>query len=145
MLNGKLSQKYRAFVAALDNTNIPKNIQEALQQPEWAATVTEEVKALVKNNTWEITPLPEGKKQVGCKWIFSTKYNADGSINRYKARLVAKGFTQSYGIDYEETFAPAAKLNSVRVILSVAANLDWPLHQLDIKNAFLNGEFEKEV
>lgn len=73
------------------------------------------------------------------------KYNADGSVNRYKARLVAKGFTQSYGVDYEETFAPVAKLNSVRVILSLAANLDWPLHQLDIKNAFLNGDLEEEV
>src|ERR1044072_7743493 len=142
---GKLSQKYRSFVAAVDSQEIPRNIQEALQQPEWAAAVTEEVQALVKNGTWEITTIPEGKRPVGCKWIFSIKYNADGSINRYKARLVAKGFTQSYGVDYEETFAPVAKLNSVRVLLSLAANLDWPLHQLDIKNAFLNGELEEEV
>lgn len=142
---GKLSQNYRSFVAAIDNIEIPRNVQEALQKPEWAAAVTEEVQALVKNGTWEITTIPEGKKPVGCKWIFSVKHNADGSINRYKARLVAKGFTQSYGVDYEETFAPVAKLNSVRVLLSLAANLDWPLHQLDIKNAFLNGELEEEV
>lgn len=82
---------------------------------------------------------------MGCKWIFSIKYNVDGSINRYKAQLVAKGFTQSYGVDSEETFAPVAKLNYVRIVLSLAANLDWPLHQLDIKNAFLNGELEEEV
>jgi len=68
---------------------------------------------LAKNNTWEITTLPKGKRPVGCKWIFTIKYNADGSINRYKAKLVAKGFTQSYGVDYEETFAPVAKINSV--------------------------------
>ena len=142
---GKLSQGYRTFVASLDSTQIPRNIHEALQHPEWTAAVTEEIQALVKNHTWELTTLPEGKKMVGCKWIFSIKYNADGSINRYKARLVAKGYTQSYGVDYEETFAPVAKLNSVRVILSLAANLDWPLHQLDIKNAFLNGELEEEV
>ncbi|RVW98483.1 Retrovirus-related Pol polyprotein from transposon RE1 [Vitis vinifera] len=105
----------------------------------------EEIQALEKNGTWEISELPKGKRPVGCKWIFTVKHNPDGSINRFKARLVAKGFTQSYDIDYEETFAPVAKLNSIKVLLSVAVNLDWNLHQLDVKNAFLNGELEEEV
>jgi len=82
---------------------------------------------------------------VDCKWIFTVNYNADGTIERYKDRLVARGFTQSYGVDYEETFAPVAKLNTVRVLMSLAVNLDWPLYQLDIKNAFLNGELAEEV
>ena len=105
----------------------------------------EEMRALEKNATWEKVKLPEGKTVVGCKWVFNVKYNLDGSVERYKARLVAKGFTQTYGVDYSETFSPVAKLNTVRVLLSVAANLDWPLNQLDVKNAFLNGDLEEEV
>ncbi|RVW17867.1 Retrovirus-related Pol polyprotein from transposon RE1 [Vitis vinifera] len=105
----------------------------------------EEMRALEKNHTWEVMGLPKGKTTVGCKWVFTVKYNSNGSLERYKARLVAKGFTQTYGIDYLETFAPVAKLNTVRVLLSIAANLDWPLQQLDVKNAFLNGNLEEEV
>lgn len=77
--------------------------------------------------------------------MFTVKYKSDGSIEWYKARLVAKGFTQTYSIDYLETFALVAKLNSVRVLLSPTVNLDWSLQQLDVKNAFLNGDLEEEV
>ena len=105
----------------------------------------EEVSALEKNQTWIVEELPSSKSTVGCKWVFMPKFQADGTLERYKSRFVAKGFTQTYVIDYTETFAPVAKLNTIRIILSVAVNLDWPLQQLDIKNAFLNGELEEEV
>ncbi|KAL0552474.1 hypothetical protein IC582_011589 [Cucumis melo] len=133
-----LSPQFRAFIASLDSTTIPKNIHIALECPEWKNVVMEEMKALEKNNTWEICTIPKGHKPVGCKWVL------DGTLDRHKASLVAKGFTQTYGVDYSETFSPVAKLNTVRV-LSIAVNKDWPLYQLDIKNAFLNGDIVEEV
>ena len=105
--------------------------------------VLEEVNALEKNETWLVTKPPTGKKVVNCKWNFTMKYNSDGNVNRFKARLVARGFTQSYGIDYQEMFALVVKLNTIRVLLLIASNLDWPLYQLDVKNAFLNRELEE--
>jgi len=140
-----LSPTYHAFVSVIDSVQIPKSIEEALKDSGWRKAVSNEISALNKNRTWEISELPPGKKPVGCKWLFTIKHKADGSIERLKACLVAKGFTQSYGIDYQETFAPVAKLNTIRVLMSLAANQDWPLHQLDIKNAFLNGDLVEEV
>ncbi|XP_070668963.1 uncharacterized mitochondrial protein AtMg00810-like [Malus domestica] len=103
------------------------------------------MEALEKNYTWDLVPLPNGKKAVGCRWVFTIKHKANGSIDRYKARLVAKGYTQTYGVDYQETFAPVVKLNIVRVLLSLAANHDWPLLQFDVKKAFLHGDLKEEV
>ena len=89
--------------------------------------------------------LPLGKSVVGCKWIYKVKTYSDGSIKRYKARLVAKGFTQEYRIDYEEeTFAPIARISFVCALLAVAAASKWDLFQMDVKNAFLNGNLSKK-
>lgn len=129
----------------LSSEHTPTTIHEALNDSKWIQAINEEMTALENMNTWKIVSLPEGKRVVGCKWVFSIKYNADGSINRYKARLVVKGYTQSYGVDYKETFSPVAKLNTVRVLLSLAANLNWPLHQFDVKNPFLHGYLKQEV
>ena len=107
--------------------------------------MNEEMEALKKNNTWEMGPLHIGKKVVGSRWVFTIKYHSDGSIARYKARLVAQGYTQSYGIDYVETFAPIAKLNTIRVLVAIAATYRWESYQYDVKNAFLHGELEEEV
>ena len=89
--------------------------------------------------------LPPGKFVVGCKWIYKIKACSDGSIECYKARLVPKGFTQEYEIDYEETFAPVARISSVCALLAVAATSKWDLFQMDVKNAFLNGDLSEEV
>ena len=141
----KLSPTFLAFTSQLSSVEIPKNVQEALRVPEWKKAIEEEMRALEKNRTWETTGLPKGKKTVGCKWIFIIKYNSNGTLEWYKARLVTKGFTQTFGIYYLETFAPMAKLNIVRVLLSMKVNLDWPLQQLDVKKAFLIGDLEEEV
>ena len=105
----------------------------------------EELDALTKNHTWDLVTLPLGQSMVGYKWIYKIKTHFDGSIECYKARLVAKGFTQEYGIDYEEIFAPVARISSVRALLAVAAASKCDLFQMDIKNAFLNGDLSEEV
>lgn len=92
-------------------------------------------------NTWKL----EGKKVVGYKWVVSIKYKADGTLDWYKARFVAKGYIQTYDIDYTKTLSRIAKLNTVRVLISLAANLDGPLHQFDVKNTFFHDDLEKEV
>ncbi|MCO5583892.1 hypothetical protein L7F22_037808 [Adiantum nelumboides] len=107
--------------------------------------MNEKMDALYINETWELAPLPKGKKPIGCRWVFKIKHNSVGSVSRYKARLVAKGYAQTYGIDYEETFAIVAKMETIRAIIAVATTKGWILHQMDLKNAFLHGDLQEEV
>ena len=104
-----------------------------------------ELDVFSKNHNWDLVTLPPGKSVVGCKWINKIKTRSDGSIEHYKARLVAKGFTQEYGIDYEETFAPVTRISSVRALLAVATASKLDLFQMDVKNAVLNGNLSEEV
>ena len=89
--------------------------------------------------------LPLNKKPIALKWVYKVKVNADGEIVRHKARLVAKGFLQKAGIDYGEVYAPIARMETIRLVVALATNEDWSLHQLDVKSAFLNGPLEEEV
>jgi hypothetical protein len=105
----------------------------------------EEMATLDANATWELITLPKDKKTIGCKWVYKVKHNADGSVSRYKAKLVAKGYAQTYGIDYEETYSPVAKMTTIRVIIAMAAAKGWSLHQMEVKNAFLHGDLQEKV
>ncbi|QHO14032.1 Retrovirus-related Pol polyprotein [Arachis hypogaea] len=141
----RLSSSHYAFTSSLSSVSIPKTTAEALSHPGWRQAMIEEMSALHSTGTWDLVPLPPGKSTVGCRWIYTIKVSSDGTIDRLKARLVAKGYTQIFGLDYGDTFSPVAKMASVRLFLSMAAIRHWPLHQLDIKNAFLHGDLEEEV
>lgn len=123
----------------------PLTFQEAVDEDSWRLAMEEEIHAIQKNDTWELTVLPKHQKAIGVKWVYKIKSTADGKIDRYKARLVAKGYAQKYGVDYEEVFAPVARLDTVRMLISLAAHHSWKIYQLDVKSAFLNGVLEEEV
>jgi len=103
-----------------------------LLNQQWCTTMDEEFDALTRQGTWVLVPPSPTQNVVGCKWFFRLKHNSDGSINRYKARLVAKGFHQQYGIDFDETFSLVIKSPTVRIILSLVVQFNWPLRQLDV-------------
>jgi len=123
----------------------PKSYAEASKLDCWKEAMQTELTALEKTSTWGIVDQPDKIKPIGCRWIYKIKHNVDGSIERYKARLVAKGYTQIEGLDYFDTYSPAAKLTIVRVVIALASINNWHLHQLDVNNAFLNGELQEDV
>ncbi|RWS22042.1 integrase core domain protein-like protein, partial [Leptotrombidium deliense] len=112
---------------------------------EWLQAMNDEISSLAKNNTWKLVEKPKNINVINNRWVYRIKENTDGSVNRFKARLVAKGYTQKEGIDYNETFSPVVKMNSVRAILAIAASEDLDIVQFDVKTAFLYGDVEEEL
>lgn len=128
--------------------NVPKTFADIINSTdknEWYAAVKEEMNSLVKNSTWTLVDLPKDKTAIDNKWTFRIKRKSNGEIERYKARLVAKGFTQKFGEDYWETFAPVAKITSIRIMLAIANKEKLYIHQMDVKCAFLNGDLHETV
>lgn len=132
-----LSPDYQAYIHNVSVETEPQIYTEVAAHPKWIEAMKKEIQALEENNTWEIVSLPQGKKAIGCKWVFKIKYKSNGEIERYKARLVAKGYNQKEGIDYQETFSSVVKMVTVRAVISVAAARGWQIQQMDVYNAFL--------
>ncbi|GJS70002.1 ribonuclease H-like domain-containing protein [Tanacetum coccineum] len=124
---------------------IPKSPFLALKDPNWSNAMHDEYNALVKNGTWILVPRPSNVNLVRSMWLFKHKFHADGTLSRYKARLVANGSSQQLGVDFDETFSPVVKPATIRTVLSLAVSRRWPIHQLDVKNAFLNGDLSETV
>jgi len=140
----RLSSPFYVCLSSISSVTIPKSVRDALAHPGWRQAILDELSALHNSGICELVPLLSGKSIVGCRWIFAIKVGPDGTIYRLKAHLVAKGYTQIFGLDYGDTFSPMANMAFVRLFIAMAA-LQKSLYQLDIKNAFLNGDLQEEI
>jgi hypothetical protein len=135
-----------ALTASLSKSEVePTCFSSAVKYFEWRTAMNKEFDALLQNGTWTLVPTSPSMNIVGCKWVFRIKRKADGSIERYKARLVAKGFHQQPGIDFGETYSPVVKPITIRTVLTIAVTAGWPIHQIDVSNAFLHGVLQEDV
>jgi hypothetical protein len=126
----------------------PTLYEEAMRIPhssKWVEAMEDEMKSMSSNNVWDLEGIPKGAKKVGCKWVYKTKFDSNGNVEKYKARLVAKGFTQREGVDYNETFSSVSCKDSFRIIMALVAHFNLELHQMDVKTTFLNGDLEENV
>ena len=123
-----------AFLSDCD----PITFEEAAKESKWQKAMDDEIMSIERNNSWELTKLLEGQKSIGVKWIFKTNLQKDGRVDKYKARLVAKGYKQEFAIDYKEVFALVARMDTIRLVLSIAVQNSWLIYQLDVKSAFLH-------
>lgn len=129
----------------VSNDEEPTRYTDASRKKEWVQAMNAEIASIEKNNTWHLVELPRNRRPIGLKWVFKVKRDPEGKILKHKARIVAKGYVQKHGVDYDEVFAPVARIETVRVILALAGTNGWKVHHLDVKSAFLNGKLEEEV
>ena len=126
----------------------PLSLQEAIRSVDlarWQDVMLDELESMKHNHVWDLAQLPQGVKPIKYRWVYKTKQDSKGKVERYKARLVAKGFTEREGVDYNETFSPVSRKDSFRTIMALTPHFDFELHQVDVKTAFLNGDLEEEV
>eukprot|EP00252_Welwitschia_mirabilis_P009026 TRINITY_DN21303_c0_g1_i1.p1 TRINITY_DN21303_c0_g1~~TRINITY_DN21303_c0_g1_i1.p1 ORF type:complete len:158 (-),score=29.73 TRINITY_DN21303_c0_g1_i1:15-488(-) len=123
----------------------PVTFEEAIQDPKWVKAMMDEINLIERNNTWELANVQQGCKPIEVKWVFKTKVKANGEVERHKARLVAKGYEQRPGLDYQEVFSLVARMETIRLIIALAAQNQWKIHQMDVKLAFLNGPLQGKV
>lgn len=123
----------------------PTSYSKAATEHSWKKAMENEIESVERNQTWRLTELPAGKKAIGLKWVYKVKKDASGKVVKHKARIVAKGYVQQQGRDFDEIFAPVTRLETVRLLLALAAKNSWEVHHLDVKSAFLNGEIQEEV
>ncbi|KAF8763325.1 Retrovirus-related Pol polyprotein like [Argiope bruennichi] len=148
MKSGEYLMANIAAVEEFENSENPSTYSETLSSSEselWLEAMKEEIKALHENETWELVERPKGSKVINCRWVLRKKYNSDGTVERHKARLVAKGYAQKAGFDYDETFSPVARYDTLRAVLAVAAKENLYLKQFDVKTEFLYGTLKEEV
>ncbi|KAJ9560140.1 hypothetical protein OSB04_005300 [Centaurea solstitialis] len=129
----------------MQDVDEPTTYSVAAKDREWVKAMKSELDAIERNKTWSLVDLPAGRKPIGLKWLFKLKRDPNGKIIKYKARLVAKGYVQKPGVDFDEVFAPVARLETIRILLALASSRGWKVHHLDVKSAFLNGNLEEEV
>ncbi|KAI5327616.1 hypothetical protein L3X38_027012 [Prunus dulcis] len=141
--------KWRRLNDVLAQCNLcimePEKYAKAAQDESWLKAMQDELSMIEKNGTWVLVDRPTEKLVIGVKWVYKTKINLDGSVQKNKERLVAKGYAQKPGLDYNETYALIARLDTIRTLIALGAQKDWKLYQLDVKSAFLNGVLQEEV
>ena len=140
-----ITKKKSIFDLSSVKTSEPTTHKQAFKDPNWTKAMQLEIAALYHNNTWDLVEPPVDVSVIGCKWVYKLKHKPDETIERYKARLVAKGYNQTHGLDYFETFSPGVKAATISIVLTIALSFQWQIQQLDVHNAFINGDLEEQV